>query len=350
MCVSLLCALSVQVHSTVSDSCLVPLASSSQLLVLSLAFFKGRFGPEACSVLGDLGQLQHLDLQGSMHADGALMKAVGRLSMLQSLHISRCDLIDDAALQHITGLTNLHTLNISICSRITDVGLAAVTQLQNLSHLLAQHCKAITDSGVALLGRLERLQVLDLSMCERVTGSGFLAFAGCLQMATLSLNGCSSLNDAGLRAIGRITSLTKLDLGSCRLITDVGVSFLAGLAGLTGERSTGHCALLPAVCIGWLECGIGADSVGARGAVGTGVCGLQTVTHAWKGGQSVSRQLAAGAESVLEHCLCSVAHRLVSDAPARCAVLTSMPPCCCCCIICVGSAHCRTNRTRPCRV
>lgn len=243
-----------QVHTTVSNTCLVPLASTKQLLVLSLAFFKGSFGPETCSVLCQMNQLQHLDLQGSVQADAVLMQAVGKLNTLQSLHLSRCDLIDDAALQHITSLSNLHTLNISICSKVTDVGLAAVKKLQNLTHLLAQHCRAITDSGVALLGRLEKLKVLDLSMCERVTGSGFMAFGECTQMATLSLNGCSSLNDCGLRAVGRITSLTKLDLSSCRLITDAGVGYLATLSELTGAHppiarssccSSAQCKLCP---------------------------------------------------------------------------------------------------------
>lgn len=137
----------------------MPLAASQHLLVLSIAFFTGRFGPETCSMLSRMSQLQHLDLQGSQHANATLLQAVGQISTLQSLHLSRCCQIDDAALQHITGLSNLHTLNIGICSRVTDTGLAAVTKLQSLTHLLAQQCRDVTDAGVALLGRLTKLQV-----------------------------------------------------------------------------------------------------------------------------------------------------------------------------------------------
>ncbi|KAF6252458.1 hypothetical protein COO60DRAFT_1628532 [Scenedesmus sp. NREL 46B-D3] len=223
-----------QASASASDTCLVPLAASKHLLVLSVAFFTGRFGPETCGMLSRMSLLQHLDLQGSQHADATLLQAVGQISTLQSLHLSRCCQIDDAALQHITGLSNLHTLNISICSKVTDMGLAAVTKLHSLTHLLAQQCRDVTDAGVALLGRLTKLQVLDLSLCERITGSGFATFGGCRQMATLSLNGCASLNDGGLRAIGRIVSLTKLDLSNCQLITDVGVVYLRGLGELTG--------------------------------------------------------------------------------------------------------------------
>jgi hypothetical protein len=110
-------------------------------------------------MLSGMSLLQHLDLQGSEHADATLLQAVGQISTLQSLHLSRCCQIDDAALQYITGLSNLHTLNISMCSKVTDTGLAAVTKLQNLTHLLAQACRDVTDAGVALLGRLTKLQV-----------------------------------------------------------------------------------------------------------------------------------------------------------------------------------------------
>jgi hypothetical protein len=149
----------LQASASASDTCLVPLAASKHLLVLSIAFFTGRFGPETCSMLSRMSLLQHLDLQGSQHADATLLQAVGQISTLQSLHLSRCCQIDDAALQHITGLSNLHTLNISICSKVTDTGLAAVMKLQNLTHLLAQQCRDVTDAGVALLGRLTKLQV-----------------------------------------------------------------------------------------------------------------------------------------------------------------------------------------------
>ncbi|KAF8064578.1 DDX1 [Scenedesmus sp. PABB004] len=225
-----------QVNANASETCLVPLARSRQLLVLSVAFFTGRFGAETCEMLGGMTSLQHLDLQGSQHADAGLLAAAGRLTALQSLHLSRCVQVDDAALGHITGLTQLHTLNISICPKVTDAGLASVMRLRNLTHLLAQQCRDVTDAGVALLGRLTKLQVLDLSLCERVTGSGFAAFGGCRHMATLSLNGCASLNDGGLRAIGRMASLSKLDLSNCQLITDAGVSYLRGLIELTGAR------------------------------------------------------------------------------------------------------------------
>jgi hypothetical protein len=152
-------ALHLQASASASDTCLVPLAASKHLLMLSIAFFTGRFGPETCSMLSRMSLLQHLDLQGSQHADATLLQAVGQISTLQSLHLSRCCQVDDAALQHITGLSNLHTLNISICSKVTDTGLAAVTKLQNLTHLLAQQCRDVTDAGVALLGRLTKLQV-----------------------------------------------------------------------------------------------------------------------------------------------------------------------------------------------
>lgn len=137
----------LQVNATASDTCLVPLSNARQLLVLSIAFFTGRFGPETCSMISRMTALQHLDLQGSQHANADLLQSVGQLTGLQSLHLSRCARIDDASLQHISQLSQLHTLNISNCFRVTDVGLAALAKLHNLTHLLAQQCTDVTDAG-----------------------------------------------------------------------------------------------------------------------------------------------------------------------------------------------------------
>jgi len=216
------------------EDSLASLEGLTQLSVLSVAFYQGKFGPRSSGMLTGLGMLQHLDLQGSVHVDQHMLQAVGRLSCLQSLHLSRCSKVDDEGLQGISGLPGLHTLNISNCFKVTDVGLQHVVRITTITHLLAQQCSEITDAGLLALGQLLQLKVLDLSCCEKLTGSGFSSFGNSSKLLTITLNGCAALSDVGLREIGKVTTVTKLDLSNCPLLSDEGVSYLGRMHNLTG--------------------------------------------------------------------------------------------------------------------
>jgi len=122
---------------------------------------------QALACLGDLGQLEGMNLAGNSVTDGVLAQVNGlnRLRFLMLQHTK----ISDTGLTHVRSLTNLQQLYITDAG-IGDDGLIHFRRLTNLEDLwLVQ--TGVTDVGLENLKGMIRLRSLEVQR-SRVTDAG----------------------------------------------------------------------------------------------------------------------------------------------------------------------------------
>ena len=150
---------------------------------------------EALARVGDLGQLEQLDLPGVSVSDGDLARMDG-LNRLRQLVLPSTQ-ITDAGLVHLKGLTKLTLLNLDR-TRVSDVGLTHLEGLTRLEQLALDHT-LVSDAGLVHLKGLTELRYLDLSHTQ-VTDAGLVQLKGLKKLLTLRLNN-ARVTDAGVKEL-----------------------------------------------------------------------------------------------------------------------------------------------------
>ncbi len=150
---------------------------------------------EALAHVGDLGQLEQLDLAGVSVTDGDLATLDG-LNRLQQLMLQNTQ-ITDAGLAHLRGLTKLAQLNLER-TRVSDAGLVHLKGLTSLLEISLGNTQ-VSDLGLVHLKGLTELRYLDLSGTQ-VTDAGLVQLKGLKKLLTLRLND-TQVTDAGLKEL-----------------------------------------------------------------------------------------------------------------------------------------------------
>jgi Leucine Rich Repeat (LRR) protein len=194
--------------------------------VFHVVYADVHFGPEsnaansqqALARLGDLAQLEQVNLSGKSVTDGDLARVAGlkhlELLMLQNTGIS------DAGLTHVRALTSLQEIYIT-STGIGDDGLNHLTGLTNLKHL-TYHGR-LTDVGMERLKDLGSLQTLHLGNAQ-VSDAGLRHLMGLSNLRRLSLYAVA-VTDSGLVHLRELDSLSSLDLRGTQ-VTDAGMKGL----------------------------------------------------------------------------------------------------------------------------
>jgi hypothetical protein len=159
----------------------------------------------ALARVGDLGQLETLNLPGASVTDGDLARLDG-LNRLQRLMLPSTQ-ITDAGLEHLRRLTKLTQLNLKR-TRVSDVGLVHLKGLTNLFDISLGNTQ-VTDAGLVHLKGLSNLSQLDLSGTQ-VTDAGLVQLKGLKKLLTLRLND-ARVTDAGVKELRLALPSLKID-------------------------------------------------------------------------------------------------------------------------------------------
>ena len=116
---------------------------------------------QALARLGDLEQLEQVNLAGKSVTDGDLARLAG-LKHLQGLMLQNSGISDDG-LAHLESLTNLREIWITHAG-VGDLGLGHLKGLTNLKHLTYYDTR-LTDMGMAHLQELRGLETLPPWQC-----------------------------------------------------------------------------------------------------------------------------------------------------------------------------------------
>ncbi len=176
-------------------------------------------------LLAGLKDLRKLRL-ASTKITGAGLKALGELENLEELDLSFAIAIDDEAVKELAAFKKLKVLSVLNC-KVTDAGLKTIAGLDKLEELKAGQNK-LTDAGVTALGNLKELRRLELG--NTGTGDEALKAIGQLdKLEALILFG-TSISDNGMKDVGKLKKLQLLRLSFN--VSDKGLQELAGLSEL----------------------------------------------------------------------------------------------------------------------
>ena len=158
-------------------------------------------------VLGELSNLQTLDLGGGNQLTGSIPAALSRLSQLQNLDLSENQLEGGipATLGNLSKLQTLHLWDNDLTGSIP----AALGSLSKLQYLYL-HANDLTGNIPAQLGNLSKLQRLDLSSND-LTGTIPVALGSLSKLTTLFL-GANDLTGNIPAQLGSLSNLQGLTL------------------------------------------------------------------------------------------------------------------------------------------
>ena len=158
-------------------------------------------------VLGELSNLQTLDLGGGNQLTGSIPAALSRLSQLQNLDLSENQLEGGipATLGNLSKLQTLHLWDNDLTGSIP----AALGSLSKLQYLYL-HANDLTGNIPAQLGNLSKLQRLDLSSND-LTGPIPVALGSLSKLTTLFL-GANDLTGNIPAQLGSLSNLQGLTL------------------------------------------------------------------------------------------------------------------------------------------
>lgn len=212
--------------------------------------------PSTSPLLVDLKEFSAQATPG-LFAKNGLAELARMAPNLEKLHLSMCNSILDAS--PLGQLQQLQVLDLGWCREIGDDATCAISQLHQLQELELSGTM-VGDEGLARLARLANISVLSLGGC-RFSDAGAAdafqsaRFAGTLQkldlarcsgvgdetLNSLSAGGFDSLceldvsftnaRDLGVQSLKRIQTLQSLDLDSCR-VTDASARALSQITGL----------------------------------------------------------------------------------------------------------------------
>lgn len=231
------------------DEELKELAPLEQLVSLKLAF--SQVTDNGLKVLPKMKSLRQLSLTYSLQVKDAGAKELGTMSGLSSLDISFTKVTDrglkdltslkrlrsldlagtpvtDGGLKDIASIRSLSSLRLS-GTRVTDAGLKEIANLKGLTSFSVGHTK-VSDAGLKELAGLEGLDFLEIADTQ-VTDAGLKDLAGLRHLSTLMIF-TTKVSDVGLRALAEMKDLTTLHLAGTA-VTDAGLKELMGLPKLT---------------------------------------------------------------------------------------------------------------------
>ena len=158
-------------------------------------------------VLGELSNLQTLDLGGGNQLTGSIPAALSRLSQLQNLDLSENQLEGGipATLGNLSKLQTLHLWDNDLTGSIP----AALGSLSKLQYLYL-HANDLTGNIPAQLGNLSKLQRLDMSSND-LTGTIPVALGSLSKLTTLFL-GANDLTGNIPAQLGSLSNLQGLTL------------------------------------------------------------------------------------------------------------------------------------------
>ncbi|XP_057835165.1 disease resistance protein RPV1 [Cryptomeria japonica] len=190
-------------------------------------------------ILGNLSQLQHLDLGGCANLN-SLPDSIGNLSQLVHLGLGGCTNLNDfpdtignlSQLQHLDlgGCINLNNLldTIGNLSQLQHLGLGGCTNLNNLpntignlsqlQHLDLGRCTNLNNLPDTI-GNLSQLQHLGLGWCKNLNNLPN-TIGNLSQLKHLNLGGCTNLNNLP-DTIGNLSQLQHLGLGWCKKLNNL---------------------------------------------------------------------------------------------------------------------------------
>lgn len=197
-----------------------------------LAIYSSELSDSGWQTLGQLTQLQHLDLRGCAVSNAQLISAASDLPKLRSLRLSgksSATTVDDDGL--IVVLAKCPELKVLAADDIW-ISEDSLAKLANPSGLLELYLARtlVEDEALKLISDMSSLKKLRLAGTN-VTGTG-LELLEKLPLEDLDLSECQQFDDSAMVSIGKLKSLKRLNLWRTT-VTDAGVGDLAGLTQLT---------------------------------------------------------------------------------------------------------------------
>ena len=134
---------------------------------------------------------------------------------LREISLKQQGLLTDATLLTLGDLSNLDVLDLSSCSGFTASGFAPLGRLEKLRTLNLQRTAA-GDEMVAALSSVPRIEGLRFGS-PNLTDAGFEHLAKLFSLKYLYIENCLA-TDEGIRHLGRINRLEQLDIGASGMI------------------------------------------------------------------------------------------------------------------------------------
>jgi Leucine-rich repeat (LRR) protein len=186
---------------------------------------------QSCSTIGDMGQIQELEMQYCFLAEGAARELLKNKN-LRVLNLSTTTGVTDgelgglAALKWLTDLriddTEVSDMSSAVFSnfpRLAAIDLSGTNIGNRTVAMICEHSRKLrtmdlsltkfTDEGLASLVKLDRLLHLDINRC--LVDDTSCKILRTLHLDHLSLIGCP-ITDTGARDLCRMRSLTSLDI------------------------------------------------------------------------------------------------------------------------------------------
>lgn len=132
--------------------------------------------------------------------------------------------ITDEALRHIGQLKELESLDIDGCARVTSDGFKYIGDLPKLRCLHAKHIPALDDHAAPYFSRMKKLERVLLESSG--IGDATLKAIENLPIAEIRLADCNNVTDKGLESIAKLPDTYVIEVGS-KLVTDAGFARLA---------------------------------------------------------------------------------------------------------------------------
>lgn len=176
-------------------------------------------------------KLRSLLLTNSTAGD-AEMEIIGQLQNLEHLDLRGCPLSDDG-LKRLTTLPKLKVLKLSGKNgntTVTDEGFRELGTLRTLK-VIAADFLPITDDGLAAISPLDQIRELYLAKTE-ITGESVVTLQQLESLSKLRLAG-TAFDDEGLQGLEALPQLVELDLSECDRLSDAAGGSLAKVSRLT---------------------------------------------------------------------------------------------------------------------
>lgn len=190
------------------------------------------FGLQSVS---NLTQLQAITLNCCFQvSDHGVIPALSGLSSLHYLALGSNLNFTDHLLNFFVGnMTQLEHLDLGNCSPLSDLGLRNVSSLRSLKELILARCYKITDDTILTMNNGCNLTELHLGACRNLSDTTLRFVAShWLQLTKLNLERCNKISDQGVSLLSVLTDLRRLNLAHCVCISDSGVTPLLLLTNL----------------------------------------------------------------------------------------------------------------------
>lgn len=189
---------------------------------------------EALRHIGQLKELESLDIDGCQGVTSDGLKYICDLPNLRSLHLKHIRKLDDRVAPYLSKMKKLERVLLE-STRVGDETLKAIENLP-IGEIRLGDCNNVTDRGLESLARLRDTHVIDVGS-KHVTHEGFARLANRFDnIIRVRLDGCTRIGDRTAALVARrYPHLVELQLsGSC--ITAAGIKEVAKLAELRELR------------------------------------------------------------------------------------------------------------------